>query len=411
MYDNIPKTVELGVQYAGIIPIEIISRDKLEKPRTFLCKCAKCGSIIGELDFYDITHYRVRCCRNCDPNDLTGMRFGKLVAIEKMINLDNTNHKYEAWKCKCDCGNVKVIRKDSLTLGMTRSCGCIKNYNLIGKRFGYLTVTKEIGVTSNHTKRLFYCKCDCGTVVVVDKGNLISGHTRSCGRCARTLNLAGKRFGMLTVQKLHPYLKKYTNRVWVCKCDCGKTVYVSGHSLTSGHTKSCGCMRSANKLSPSEARLRNIYATMKYRCYNSSAWSYPDYGGRGICICDEWLLDRNKFIEWALSHGYKDDLTIDRIDVNGPYAPWNCRWATRKEQANNRRCSVKIEVDGVTKTLTEWTEYLGAKHWKIYPLYRENGEEFIRMLVRNYNKRHLTQIEPSYAKNGGETGNESEKTL
>ena len=83
---------------------------------------------------------------------------------------------------------------------------------------------------------------------------------------------------------------------------------------------------------------------MKQRCYNPNNDNYPNYGGRGISICDEWLNDREAFISWALSHGYSNDLSIDRIDVNGNYKPSNCRWATDELQRNNQRPRSKTGV-------------------------------------------------------------------
>ena len=95
---------------------------------------------------------------------------------------------------------------------------------------------------------------------------------------------------------------------------------------------------------------------MNKRCYDVNHQAYKNYGGRGITICDDWKgLDKiDNFIDWALSNGYSDDLTIDRIDNDGPYAPWNCRWVDRKTQNNNTRKTVYLTIDGVTKRESEW---------------------------------------------------------
>lgn len=99
---------------------------------------------------------------------------------------------------------------------------------------------------------------------------------------------------------------------------------------------------------------------MKQRCYNSNTIRYKNYGGRGVTVCDEWKNDFTAFYNWAMANGYKNELTLDRIDVNGNYEPSNCRWATPKEQSNNKTNNVKIEISGVTHTMSEWAEISGV---------------------------------------------------
>lgn len=106
-------------------------------------------------------------------------------------------------------------------------------------------------------------------------------------------------------------------------------------------------------------RLYRIYNNMKTRCYNPNSPSYKNYGGRGITICEEWLNDFKAFYDWAISHGYRDDLTIDRIDVNGNYEPSNCRWVNAYIQSNNTRRNNYITFFGETRTLKEWADYFG----------------------------------------------------
>lgn len=188
------------------------------------------------------------------------------------------------------------------------------------------------------------------------------------------VDLIGKRFGRLTVIK-RAENDKYSTARWLCKCDCGgETITSSGH-LNSGHTKSCGCF---SREVASEKALKNkcfythglsnnktfrrisyIRASMKARCYNPKNHNYPRYGGRGIKICDEWLNSENgmiNFYNWAINNGYQDNLTIDRIDVNGNYEPGNCRWATAKEQANNKRNNITINYKGEIIKLTDIAE-------------------------------------------------------
>lgn len=101
-------------------------------------------------------------------------------------------------------------------------------------------------------------------------------------------------------------------------------------------------------------RLYECWTDMKRRCYNPRNKRYDKYGGRGVRVCDEWRDNPNTFFDWALSHGYTDELTLDRIDVNGNYEPSNCRWATRMEQMVNTTRNHYITAFGETKTMSEW---------------------------------------------------------
>jgi len=178
------------------------------------------------------------------------------------------------------------------------------------------------------------------------------------------IDITGERFGRLTVIKLACHGSRKTPAKWLCKCDCGNVIEVSRQRLISGHTKSCGCLRSdimrANIHNPTKHGLRytriyKIYADMKSRCNNPNRKNYKDYGGRGIKICSEWSKFEN-FYKWAMENGYSDDLTIDRLDVNGDYEPSNCRWVTYTTQERNKRNNIYITINGETKTLMEWCE-------------------------------------------------------
>lgn len=111
-------------------------------------------------------------------------------------------------------------------------------------------------------------------------------------------------------------------------------------------------------------RLYTIYSGMKNRCYTKSHKKYNLYGGRGICICDEWLNSFKEFKDWTLANGYSDELTIDRIDYNGNYEPSNCRWVTMKEQPNNTSKNKYLTYKGRTQTLSQWCDELNLDYFR-----------------------------------------------
>ena len=165
----------------------------------------------------------------------------------------------------------------------------------------------------------------------------------------KLIDLTGQRFGRLVVLQRAKTINKRTK--WLCKCECGNEVVVEAYNLRVGHTQSCGCLQRAatsvaNKThGQGHTRLYRIWNNMKNRCYRKSYHAYNHYGGRGITICNEWLHDFQAFYDWAMANGYRDDLSIDRIDSNGNYCPKNCRWATMTEQNKNKRakngCKIK----------------------------------------------------------------------
>ena len=160
-----------------------------------------------------------------------------------------------------------------------------------------------------------------------------------------------------------------------CTCVCGNITYVRGDLITSGEVKSCGCR--LKKHGESETRLFTIWLGMHQRCYNPNNEKYPQYGGRGIKICDKWHKGRNPFVEfrkWAYKNGYseyyeinRDEyISIDRIDVDDDYRPKNCRFAGRNLQAINRQTTVYLRYDNYVFPISIWAKIVNLSHDVIY---------------------------------------------
>lgn len=193
-------------------------------------------------------------------------------------------------------------------------------------------------------------------------------------------DLTGKRFGRLVVirrDKDHYQPSGHHRPMWLCRCDCGNEKIILQTNLKRRTTRSCGCLQKEelSKRARSHGgwanneRLFDIWLGIRKRCNNENDARYPNYGGRGVSICDEWD-DYSSFRDWAMSHGYADNLSIDRIDVNGDYCPDNCRWATNIEQQNNRRSCVYITYGNETHTLKEWSRIRGIKYSTLHSRYR-----------------------------------------
>ena len=204
----------------------------------------------------------------------------------------------------------------------------------------------------------------------------------------------GEKFGRLTVIELDHIeqkpisLGKYktirTKQYYCFQCECGNICIKEKNSVKSGNTQSCGCLSDeyihsekhkniAQKHGLRQTRLYKIWLGIKNRCYNKNNYSYKNYGGRGIIMCDEWKNNPVSFCEWAIDNGYTDKLTIDRINVNGNYEASNCRWITLKEQSNNKRDTIYLTYKNETKTILEWAEKIKMNAPSLYSRIQRGG--------------------------------------
>lgn len=261
---------------------------------------------------------------------------------------------------------------------------------------GYLTVIERVG-RNPKGEILWRCECKCGNknhiithqALVTSKRQGEGKCIRNCGCIGRTGNdLTGKRFGRLLAVKCIPKRTKGQNTIWLCQCDCGKVKEVETRHLVKGSTKSCGCLYEENikiqheRLKThglSDTRLYKVLHSMKARCYNPNSKGYPRYGGRGIIIEEPWRSQPETFVEWAISNNWKRGLHVDRIDNDGPYAPWNCRIVTCSENANNTSRCLKQEVFGEIMTITQ-----AAKKYNLSP-------ERVRVFTHNPRYRYSIQ--------------------
>lgn len=213
--------------------------------------------------------------------DLTGEKFGKLTVLRQVPKPENGKGTY--WECKCDCGAIKIIRRDCLTgKHGTKSCGCIRkeinHKDLTSQNFGRLTALYTKDVINGH--RIWHCKCECGNECDVLSSSLLRGSTKSCGCLNRetalqslelarkkiTLDLTNQRFGkLIAIERISG--TRFESAKWKCRCDCGNTIVVSTAQLTQGHCTSCGCLRSRGEMKVSELLRNNNISFIHQKTY------------------------------------------------------------------------------------------------------------------------------------------------
>ena len=200
----------------------------------------------------------------------------------------------------------------------------------------------------------------------------------------KVVDITGQRFGRLIVIERRGSMYDKPVSAWLCKCDCGNEKIVSLIHLRNGATKSCGCLNKeiaaergrksrigerARKHGDFGTKLYGIWAAMKRRCNNPKTRYYADYGGRGIKVREPWSSDYSSFKLWAISAGYEEGLSIERIDVDGDYCPENCKWISKNEQNANKRVSIRLEFQGNTYSIKELSQLTGLKERTIQARY------------------------------------------
>lgn len=288
-----------------------------------------------------------------ERKDLTGMNFGKLKVIEYVGE--------RKWRCVCDCGNTVDVRDYCLGKD-TNSCGCIRFEDISGRKFGKLTAIERVGTGRNGG--MWKCVCECGKTKICSINSLKNGNVKSCG-CIKELVKPGEVYGRLTTIERIP-TGKHSKWKCVCICGNETIVFQSALLRGTTQSCGCLANELASERSKthgkSRTRIYGIWGNIKRRCTKENNPAYKDYGGRGIKMCKEWMNSFETFYEWAISNGYDKSLTIDRIDNNGDYSPENCRWVTQKVQANNTRSNHIITYNGKSMTMSQWAEYLGVNY-------------------------------------------------
>lgn len=205
----------------------------------------------------------------------------------------------------------------------------------------------------------------------------------------------GDKFGKWTIiEEIAPkIISNKPRRMFRCKCECGNIGEVQLVCLRNRHSTSCGCEQKkrasiANTKHGLEKHpLYNTWKNMKNRCNNPNASEYNNYGGRGICVCEDWSNNFQNFYNWAINNGWSKELTIDRIDTNGNYCPENCRWSTVEVQMNNMTKNHYIEYNENTYTLSTLAKYLDIPY-NIVRYRLSNCKWTVEQLINYYNDRN-----------------------
>lgn len=233
------------------------------------------------------------------------------------------------------------------------------------QKFNMLTIVEDLGSANITRKRRVMAVCDCGVLKEYGFTQVQKGRCKSCG-CIKLkpfYDVVGNKYGSLTV--VEELMRQRRSRMVLVQCDCGNRTMVDLNNLESGNTKSCGCV---GRKKTSELRrthglskhlLYGVLGNIRSRCTNPNVDEYKNYGARGICICKEWLNDFLSFYNWCIKNGWREGLTVERIDNDGHYEPLNCKIAPDSVQARNKRNNIYLEYNGRNMVVADWSNELG----------------------------------------------------